>query len=119
MTRIAGATFSFGPLGLDASAAIQRDLGFAWADVGAGWSNYHQVLPQEAVADPTGQADRVRRVMDEHGLRVSELFVMQFKHPINHPAPDARRTTLYLFRGLARFARQAGVERIMTALTSP
>ena len=113
MMRIAGATFSFGPISLETSATILRDLGFSWADVGAGWSNYQQVLPEETLGDPSGQADRVCRVMDEHGLRISELFVMQFEHAINHPTPGSRRTTLERFRGMTVFAQQAGFESIM------
>lgn len=113
MIRLAGATFSFGDLTLEESAGVLRQLGFARADVGVGWSNYHQVLPQQAVDDPDGQAERVRRVMGQHGLEVSELFVMHFGKPVNHPDPDVRAWTRRMFAGIAGFARRAGFESVM------
>ena len=91
--RIAGATFSFGEITLEESAGVLRDIGFDLADVGAGWSSYHQVMPQEAVDDPDVQADRLRRVMDQHGLGFSELFIMHFGKPINHPDGSVRDWT--------------------------
>ncbi|MCC7265204.1 MAG: sugar phosphate isomerase/epimerase [Candidatus Latescibacteria bacterium] len=111
--HIAGATFSFGEISLEESAAILKALGFNRADVGAGWSSYHQILPQEAVADPDGQADRLRRVMDQHGLVVSELFIMHFGKPINHPDPQVREWTRGMFAGITTFARKAGFESVM------
>lgn len=113
MIRIAGATFSFGDTTLAESAAVLRELGFDWADVGAGWSNYHQILPQEAVRDPEGQAGRLRRVMEEHGLGLSELFIMHFGQPINHPDPEVRAQTRRLFAGITTFARKAGFASVM------
>jgi len=113
MTRIAGATFSFGELPLEPAAQVLTDLGFTCADVGAGWSSYHQVLPQEAVADPQGQADRVRRVTQQNGLAVSELFIMHFGKPINDPDPQVRVWTRGMFAGIARFAQLAGFESVM------
>ena len=113
MTRIAGATFSFGDLDLEAAARVVRELGFDLVDVGAGWSNYHQIMPQEAVDDPDGQADRVRRVMDEHGLGISELFIMHFGKPINHPDPQVRAWTRGMFDGITTFACKAGFESVM------
>ena len=90
MIRIGGATFSFGDIPLEASADILRDIGFDLADVGAGWGSYHQVMPQEAVDDPDGQAQRLRRVMGQNGLGISELFIMHFGKPINHPDSEVR-----------------------------
>ncbi len=63
MVRIAGATFSFGDLTLEASAKVLQEIGFDLADVGAGWDGYQQVPPREAADDPEGQAERLRRVM--------------------------------------------------------
>jgi sugar phosphate isomerase/epimerase len=113
MIRIAGATFSFGDLTLEQSAVVLRELGFDLADVGAGWSNYHQVMPQEAMDDPGGQAERLRRVMGEHNLRISELFIMQFDQAINHPDADGRRLTSDRFDRITNFARKAGFESVM------
>ena len=55
MIRVAGATFSFGDIELEESAGILKRLGFDLADVGAGWSGLHQVMPQEVADDPQGQ----------------------------------------------------------------
>lgn len=113
MIRVAGATFSFGDLALEESADVLREIGFDLADVGAGWSNYHQIMPQEAVDDPQGQADRLRRVMQEHELGISELFIMHFGQPINHPDPETRTWTRGMFEGITTFARMAGFESVM------
>jgi sugar phosphate isomerase/epimerase len=113
MTHIAGATFSFGELSLEEAARVLTALGFTCADVGAGWSGYHQVMPQEAADDPPAQADRVRRVAQQYGLAVSELFIMHFGKPINDPDPQVRAWTRRMFAGIARFARLAGFESVM------
>ena len=113
MIRIAGATFSFGDLTLEASADVLREIGFDLADVGAGWDNYHQIMPQEAVDDPEGQAERLRRVMDEHDLGISELFIMHFGKPINYPDPEVRAWTRGMFAGITTFAQKAGFESVM------
>lgn len=113
MIRIAGATFSFGDLTLEQAAPVVADLGFDRVDVGAGWSNYHTVRPLEAIADPQGQADRVRRVTEAHGLALCELFVMQFEHPLTHPDPAVRAQTQARFEGIARFAAMAGFASAM------
>jgi sugar phosphate isomerase/epimerase len=113
MIRIAGATFSFGDLTLEESVEVVREIGFTLVDVGAGWNNYHQILPQEAVEDPEGQAKRLRRVMEEHGLEISELFIMHFGKPINHPDPEVRQWTRGMFEGMATFAQKAGFESVM------
>lgn len=113
MIRIGCATFSFGDLTLEESAEVVKGLGFDLVDVGAGWSNYHQIMPQQAVDDPAGQADRLRRVMDQHGLRISELFIMHFGKPINYPDPAVREWTRGMFDGITSFAQKAGFESIM------
>ncbi|MEW6749465.1 MAG: sugar phosphate isomerase/epimerase [Candidatus Latescibacterota bacterium] len=113
MMRVAGATFSFGDLSLEEAAGVVRRLGFDLADVGAGWNSYHQVLPQQAVDDPQGQADRLRRCMEQHGLGISELFIMHFGKPINHPDAGVREWTRRMFDGITTFARKAGFESVM------
>lgn len=113
MVRIAGATFSFGDLTLEASAKVLQEIGFDLADVGAGWDGYQQVPPQEAADDSEGQAERLRRVMGERGLGVSELFLMHFGKPVNHPDPGVRAWTRGMFDGITTFARKAGFESVM------
>ena len=113
MIRIAGATFGFGDLTLDESADVLRAIGFDLADVGAGWNSYHQIMPQEAVDDPDGQAERLRRAMGERDLGISELFIMHFGKPINHPDPDVRKWTRGMFDGITTFARKAAFRSVM------
>jgi len=113
MTRVAGATFSFGDLTIEEAAPVVAELGFDLVDVGAGWSNYHQILPQEAVDDADGQSDRLRRVLEAHGIAVSELFIMHFGHPINHPDPRTRSWTRSMYDGITTFAQKAGFESVM------
>jgi len=113
MIHIAGATFSFGDLTLEESADVLQEIGFDLADVGAGWSNYHQIMPQEAVDDPEGQAERLRRVMEQHGLGISELFIMHFGRPINYPDPEIRTWTRGMFDGITTFAHKAGFKSVM------
>ncbi len=113
MIRVAGATFSFGDIELEESADILKRLGFDLADVGAGWSGLHQVMPQEAADDPEGQAERLRRVMDARGLGVSELFIMHFGKPINHPDPKVRQWSRSMFDRVTEFAQLAKFESVM------
>ena len=91
MLQIAGASFSFGELTLEESAVVLRELGFGLTDVGAGWDNYHQIRPQEAVDHPDEQAERLRRVMDENCLGVSELFVISLSTTPTRLSVSGRR----------------------------
>jgi sugar phosphate isomerase/epimerase len=113
MIRIGCAGFGFGDLSLEESAEVVKSLGFSLVDVGSGPSNYSQIVQQKAVADPVGQADRLRRVMDKHGLEISELFILHFGKPINHPDPATREWTRDMFDGITTFAQKAGFESVM------
>ncbi len=113
MLRIGCATFSFGDLTLEESAEVVKGLGFNLVDVGAGWSKYQQVHPAEAAEDPQEHADIIKKWMEKHGLAISELFVMQFEDPPNHPDPESRARTQKRFEGLATFCQKAGFESIM------
>jgi sugar phosphate isomerase/epimerase len=113
MIRIGCATFSFGHLTLEESAEVVKSLGFNLVDVGAAWEEYQQISPQEIAKDPTGQADRLRRVMDQHGLGVSELFLVDFGQPISHPDPEERKRTRSMFDRMMVFAQKCGFESVM------
>ena len=93
MIRIAGSTFAFGDMSLEDSCDILVDLGFDLADVGAsGWSSFNAYVPQQVVQNPDdadGEADRIKRIMDDKGIGVSELFICDFGQAINHPAPGS------------------------------
>ena len=113
MIRVSGATFSFGEIDLEESAEVLNKLGFDLADVGAGWSGFQQIAPQEAAEDPEGQAARLRRVMERNGLGISELFIMQFEKAINHPDADVRQATRSMFDRITTFAKIAGFQSVM------
>lgn len=117
MIRIAGSTFAFGDMALDASCDILRDLGFDLADVGAsGWSTFTAYVPQQVVENPEdadGEAARIRRVVDDKGIGVSELFICDFGQAINHPDPEERKRSRGLFEKFAAIGGKVGFESIM------
>jgi len=117
MIRIAGSTFAFGDMTLEASCDVLRELGFDLADVGAsGWSTFTTYVPQQVVGNPEdtdGEAARIRRVVDDKGLAISELFVCDFGQAVNHPDPEQRTRSRGLFEQFAAIAGKAGFESIM------
>ena len=117
MIKVAGSTFAFGDISLEESCAILKDLGFQVADVGAsGWSLFKEWVPQQVVQniyDPDGEAERIRRVTGDNGLEVSELFICDFGHAINHPDPDKRAETRDKYAKMAKIAQKAGFESMM------
>ena len=117
MIRVAGSTFAFGDMSLEESCRILQDMGFDVADVGAsGWSLFREWVPQQVVQnidDPDGEAERIRRVTEEHGLGVSELFICDFGTAINHPDPQERTRTRDMFSKMAKIGQKAGFESLM------
>ena len=117
MIRVAGSTFAFGDLSLEESVDILRDLGFTLADVGAsGWCTYKEIVPQQVVKnldEPDREAERIRKVTQQRGLGVSELFVCDFGEFINHPDPAERKRSRDMFAKMSRIGQKAGFESIM------
>ena len=117
MIRVAGCTMAFGDISLEESADILKELGFTLADVGAsGWSTFATYVPQQAVKnpdDPDGEAARIRGIMDDRGLGISELFVCDFGKAVNNPDPEERARSRDLFAKFAKIAGKAGFESIM------
>ena len=117
MIRVAGSTFAFGDMSLEDSCAILKDMGFKYADVGAsGWSLFREWVPQQVVHnidDADGEADRIRRVTEDNGLTVAELFICDFGHAINHPDAEKRAETRDKYTKMARIAQKAGFKSMM------
>ena len=89
MIRLAGSTFAFGNLSLEESSKILSDMGFSYADIGGcGWSSFAEWVPQQVVGnidDSQGEGDRIRKITEAHGLQISEFFICNFGHSVNHP----------------------------------
>jgi len=104
-------------MSLEDSCAILKDMGFEYADVGAsGWSTFTAYVPQQVVKnidDPDGEAARIRKIMDDSGISVSELFVCDFGQAVNHPDPKERERSRGLFAKMAKIGGKAGFESIM------
>ena len=117
MIRVAGSTFAFGDMSLEDSCAILKEMGFTVADIGAsGWSLFKEWVPQQVVQnidDPDREAERIQRVTAENGLTVSELFICDFGHAINHPDADNRAETREKYSKMAKIAQKAGFESMM------
>jgi sugar phosphate isomerase/epimerase len=62
---------------------------------------------------PREQAALVRRILSEHEMEVSEIFVLHCGDPINHPDPAKRAASRELFAGMATFCREVGAGSIM------
>ena len=117
MIRVAGATFAFGDISLEESVGILKSLGFDLADVGAaGWSTFTAYVPQQVVKnidDADGEAARIKKIMDDGGMGMSELFVCDFGVAINHPDQKERERSRGLFAKMAKIGGLAGFESIM------
>ena len=117
MIRIAGSTFAFGDISLEASCDILKELGFDLADIGgSGWSTFTAYVPQQVVQnadEPEKEAERIKGIMDAKGIGVSEFFVCDFGQAINHPDAKERERSRELFAKFARIGGLVGCESIM------
>ena len=117
MIKLAGSTFAFGNLSLEDSSKILSDMGFSYADIGGcGWSSFAEWVPQQVVKnidDPQGEGDRIRKITESHGLQISEFFICNFGHSVNHPDKTIRTQTRETFTKMAAIAKIAGFESMM------
>ena len=92
--RVAGSTFAFGKIDLEASCKIMQEMGFDVVDVGAcGMSTFTDYVPQWFITDlddTQGEADHIRRTTEKYGLEIAELFCCDFGVNINDPDPKKR-----------------------------
>ena len=117
MIKLAGSTFAFGNLSLEDSSKILSDMGFSYADIGGcGWSSFAEWVPQQVVKnidDPQGEGDRIRKITESHDLQISEFFICNFGHSVNHPDKTIRTQTRETFTKMAAIAKIAGFESMM------
>jgi len=109
--RFAAMTFSFGPGSLDSTCRAIAAQGFDCIDLAVG--SRHQVDALGAAQDPLVQAEQVLDTVRQYGLDISEVFLLNFGTPINHPDPATRETGRMPFAGFAQFCREIGAESIM------
>jgi len=62
---------------------------------------------------PRDQAALVCKALAPFDLDISEVFLLHFDDPINHPDPSSRSASRELFSGFAEFCREVGAESIM------
>ena len=117
MIKLAGSTFAFGNLSLEESSKILSDMGFSYADIGGcGWSSFAEWVPQQVVQnidDAQGEGDRIRKITESNGLQISEFFICNFGHSVNHPDQTIRIQTRETFTKMAAIAKRAGFESMM------
>lgn len=109
--RFAAMTFSYGPGTLESTLRKIRRQGFDLVDLAAGAK--HQVDKMLAAQNPIEQAVPVRKALTAMGMDVSEVFLLHFDHPINHPDAGKRELGRKHFAGFAEFCREIGAESVM------
>lgn len=111
--KLACMTFSVGPGSLAETLETIRRLGLECIDLATGSLGQQQVDRLKAATEPREQAAWVRKELVKFGMDVSEVFVLNFGDPINHPDLASRERTRELFEGIATFSREIGAESIM------
>ncbi|MDF1512563.1 MAG: TIM barrel protein [Anaerolineae bacterium] len=109
--RFSTMTFSYEPGSLDSICQEILQQSFHLVDLAAG--HKHQVDKYSAVRYPVDEAARVRKVLSTYHLEISEVFLLHFDTPINHPDPKRREMMQKAFTGFAEFCYHVGAESIM------
>lgn len=109
--RFAAMTFSYGPGSLESTLRAIKRQGFDCVDLAAGAKQ--QIDKLLAARHPREQAEPVRKALAAFGLDISEVFLLHFDDPINHPDSTKRRASRDLFNGFAEFCREVGAESLM------
>jgi sugar phosphate isomerase/epimerase len=106
---------SFPLLPHDQVCRLVQLLGFDAIDL-ALWGGSSHIRPEEIRADVAGWAARVRERVDEHGLAVSDVFVIPdpdyASMAVNHPVAAERARGRMLFEELVDFAAALGAPGI-------
>jgi sugar phosphate isomerase/epimerase len=106
--RLSCADSAFPRLSHGAALGVIADLGFEAVDVCV-FEGYDHNPPGDVLADPARAADIVRSRLDQHGLRVADVFAIvgdsfEALAP-NHPDEAVRAESSRQFEGFVEFAR--------------
>ena len=112
--RLTACAYSYEVLPLEACLSIVKHMGFKSVVL----SGFHargraSIEPEAIAADPQGQADQVKALLDRYELYCSDFFP-QFgaspdQHSLNDPDPDIREKNHTLIRGIGQFCKLLGV----------
>lgn len=111
---LSASAYSFEVLPLEACLSIVKHMGFKSVVL----SGFHgrgraSVEPEAVTADPQGEADKMRVLLDRYELRCSDFFpqfgISHNQHTLNDPNPAVREKNHALIRGCAQFCKLLGV----------
>lgn len=112
--HLTASAYSFEVLPLEACLSIVKHMGFSHVDL----SGFHargraSVEPEAVTANPQGEADKMKALLDEYELVASDFFP-QFgtspdDHSLNDPDPAVREKNHALIRGCAHFCKLLGI----------
>lgn len=112
--RLTASAYSFEVLPLEACLSIVKHMGFKSVDL----SGFHargraSVEPEAVTANPQGEADKMKALLDRYELHCGDFFP-QFgtspgQHSLNDPNPAIRERNHALIRGCAHFCQLLGV----------
>lgn len=112
--RLTASAYSFEVLPLEACLSIVKHMGFKSVDL----SGFHargraSVEPEAVTADPQGQANQMKALLDRYELHGGDFFP-QFgtspdQHSLNDPNPAVREKNHALIRGCAHFCKLLGI----------
>jgi sugar phosphate isomerase/epimerase len=110
--RLSCVDSAFPKLSHPAALAVIKDLGIPAVDVCV-FAGYDHTQLDRVIDDPEGEADVVRRRLDDLDLEVADAFAIlgasTFEDlAINHPEEEVRRDSMHCFGQLLRFARRLG-----------
>jgi sugar phosphate isomerase/epimerase len=112
--RLTASAYSFEVLPLEACLSIVKHMGFKSVDL----SGFHargraSVEPEAVTADPVGQADQMRALLERYELHCSDFFpqfgISPDQHSLNDPNPAIREKNHALIRGCAQFCKLLGI----------
>jgi len=105
---------SFEVLSLEGVLSLCKHLGFKGVDI----SGFHargrcSIEPEDIAADPQGEADKLKALLDKYELDAVDFFP-QFgtspaDHGLNDPNPDIRERNAYLIGRIAEFCNMVGI----------
>jgi sugar phosphate isomerase/epimerase len=112
--HLTASAYSFEVLPLEACLSIVKHMGFESVDLSGFHARGRASIEPEAIrADPQGQADRVKALLDQYSLHCGDFFP-QFgtapdDHSLNDPDPAVRERNHALIRACAQFCKLLGI----------